>query len=172
MAFPPIDPVSDSRIQHKTAVLNGHTYHYLHGMPATGEVKATIFLVWFSMLFLILSSSLIRPICRWVKEEQSKIKSKWATRIADLICTSFLGTWLARSQSGVEISDPILTKHGMPGCSHGYDGLRRHGKPNTLFTCLMISQTPQQTCFHVVVADRGLHGVPAIDHYYMLRWNS
>jgi soluble epoxide hydrolase/lipid-phosphate phosphatase len=42
----PIDPVSDSRIQHKTAVLNSYTYHYLHAEPKSGQYSQTVFLVW------------------------------------------------------------------------------------------------------------------------------
>jgi len=45
MAVVPIDPVSDPRVTHRPALLNGHTYHYLLGMPADGRFKATIFLV-------------------------------------------------------------------------------------------------------------------------------
>lgn len=45
MPLQPIDPVSDSRIEHKTAVLNGYTYHYLYGAPPGGKYKATVFLV-------------------------------------------------------------------------------------------------------------------------------
>ncbi|KAF2001615.1 alpha/beta-hydrolase [Amniculicola lignicola CBS 123094] len=45
MAFQPIDPESDSRIEHKTAVLNGLTYHYLYGVPPGGSFKATVFLI-------------------------------------------------------------------------------------------------------------------------------
>ena len=45
MAIVPIDPVSDPRVTHRSALLNGHTYHYLLGVPADGRFKATIFLV-------------------------------------------------------------------------------------------------------------------------------
>ncbi|KAF2763482.1 alpha/beta-hydrolase [Pseudovirgaria hyperparasitica] len=41
----PIKPYSDPRVQHKTAVLNGQTYHYLFGRPYNGPVRGTIFLV-------------------------------------------------------------------------------------------------------------------------------
>jgi len=41
----PIDPVSDSRIQHKTAVLNGYTYHYLYAAPTSGQYSQTVFLI-------------------------------------------------------------------------------------------------------------------------------
>jgi len=41
----PIDPVSDPRVAHKAALLNGVTYHYLYGEPKNGQVKATIFLI-------------------------------------------------------------------------------------------------------------------------------
>ncbi|KAF2180710.1 alpha/beta-hydrolase [Zopfia rhizophila CBS 207.26] len=45
MVLQPIDPVSDSRIERKTAVLNGYTYHYLYGVPPPGYFKATVFLI-------------------------------------------------------------------------------------------------------------------------------
>lgn len=45
MAIVPIDPVSDPRVAHRSALLNGHTYHYLLGVPADGRFKATIFLI-------------------------------------------------------------------------------------------------------------------------------
>ncbi|RMZ67002.1 epoxide hydrolase [Pyrenophora seminiperda CCB06] len=41
----PIDPVEDSRVQHKTAVLNGNTYHYLYAEPASGKWDGTVFLI-------------------------------------------------------------------------------------------------------------------------------
>ncbi|KAK8212116.1 epoxide hydrolase-like protein [Phyllosticta capitalensis] len=41
----PIDPISDPRVEHKTTVLNGHTYHYIFGVPKSGQFKATIVLV-------------------------------------------------------------------------------------------------------------------------------
>jgi hypothetical protein len=45
MAIPPIDPTGDSRIAHKTAVLNGYTYHYLYAEPKSGQYSQTVFLV-------------------------------------------------------------------------------------------------------------------------------
>jgi hypothetical protein len=45
MSLQPIDPVSDSRVEHRTALLNGYTYHYLYGEPASGKFRATVFLV-------------------------------------------------------------------------------------------------------------------------------
>jgi hypothetical protein len=47
MPTQPIDPVSDSRIQHKTAVLNGYTYHYLYAVPKSVQYSQTVFLVCF-----------------------------------------------------------------------------------------------------------------------------
>lgn len=44
MSLRPIEP-EDSRIQHKTAVLNGNSYHYLYGIPPSGKFRATVFLV-------------------------------------------------------------------------------------------------------------------------------
>lgn len=41
----PINPISDLRIEHKFANLNGNNYHYLLGVPKGGEFKATVFLV-------------------------------------------------------------------------------------------------------------------------------
>lgn len=50
MPTQPIDPVSDSRIAHKTAVLNGYTYHYLYAEPQSGSYSQTVFLVCLSYL--------------------------------------------------------------------------------------------------------------------------
>ncbi|KAJ4346040.1 hypothetical protein N0V95_005773 [Ascochyta clinopodiicola] len=44
MSVQPIRPVGDERIQHKTAVLNGHTYHYLYAVPNSGKWTDTVFL--------------------------------------------------------------------------------------------------------------------------------
>ena len=41
----PINPAGDPRIEHRSSRLNGHTYHYLYGEPASGRFKNTIFLV-------------------------------------------------------------------------------------------------------------------------------
>lgn len=45
MGVTPIDPYEDSRVQRKTAQLNGHTYEYLLALPAGGSFQHTIFLV-------------------------------------------------------------------------------------------------------------------------------
>lgn len=45
MSLPPIRPFADERVQHKTAVLNGHTYHYLYATPPSGKWSDTVFLV-------------------------------------------------------------------------------------------------------------------------------
>lgn len=45
MPVQPIDPVSDSRIEHKTAKLNGYTYHYLYAVPKSGQWTDTVFLI-------------------------------------------------------------------------------------------------------------------------------
>lgn len=45
MPVQPIDPVSDSRIEHKTAKLNGYTYHYLYAVPKSGQWSETVFLI-------------------------------------------------------------------------------------------------------------------------------
>jgi len=50
MPTQPIDPVSDPRIAHKTASLNGYTYHYLYAAPKDGKYTHTVFLVRFSYL--------------------------------------------------------------------------------------------------------------------------
>ncbi|KAF2498045.1 epoxide hydrolase [Lophium mytilinum] len=44
MAIKPIDPVSDTRVARKTALLNGQPYHYLYGEPQ-GPPKGTVFLI-------------------------------------------------------------------------------------------------------------------------------
>ncbi|OCK75699.1 alpha/beta-hydrolase [Lepidopterella palustris CBS 459.81] len=45
MVVTPIDPVSDARVAHNTALLNGQTYHYLLGVPRDGKFRATAFLI-------------------------------------------------------------------------------------------------------------------------------
>jgi soluble epoxide hydrolase/lipid-phosphate phosphatase len=45
MPVQPIDLVSDPHVEHKTATLNGQTYHYLHAVPKGGEFERTVFLV-------------------------------------------------------------------------------------------------------------------------------
>ncbi|KAH7065902.1 Alpha/Beta hydrolase protein [Paraphoma chrysanthemicola] len=45
MSLEPIDPESDSRVTHKTALLNGHTYHYLYAEPKSGKFSQTVFLI-------------------------------------------------------------------------------------------------------------------------------
>ncbi|KAF2875333.1 Alpha/Beta hydrolase protein [Massariosphaeria phaeospora] len=45
MLLQPIAPESDDRVEHKTAVLNGCSYHYLYGVPPGGQFKATVFLI-------------------------------------------------------------------------------------------------------------------------------
>ncbi|KAF9737735.1 hypothetical protein PMIN03_003264 [Paraphaeosphaeria minitans] len=45
MTLQPIDPVSDSRVEHCNSSLNGHNYHYLYGEPPGGQYKATVFLI-------------------------------------------------------------------------------------------------------------------------------
>lgn len=53
MSLQPIDPSSDPRVQHRTSLLNGHNYHYLHGVPANGTFKATVFLVGSSVIAIL-----------------------------------------------------------------------------------------------------------------------
>jgi len=45
MSIQPIAPEGDDRIEHKTALLNGNTYHYLFGVPADGKFTQTVFLI-------------------------------------------------------------------------------------------------------------------------------
>ncbi|KAL1603336.1 hypothetical protein SLS59_004432 [Nothophoma quercina] len=45
MSIQPIRPNGDERIQHKTAVLNGYTYHYLYAIPNSGKWTETVFLI-------------------------------------------------------------------------------------------------------------------------------
>jgi len=59
MLPPPIDFVTDSRVEHRISLLNGHHYHYLYGVPAKRSFRATIFLVNFSF---ILSDSSNQPV--------------------------------------------------------------------------------------------------------------
>jgi hypothetical protein len=58
MPLQPIDPVFDSRVEHRNSFLNGHNYHYLYCEPAGGQDKATVFLV---SLYFILSGT-IQPV--------------------------------------------------------------------------------------------------------------
>lgn len=58
MSLQPIDPVSDSRVEHRDSSLNGHNYHYLYAVPAGGSYKATVFLV--SCYFTL--SGAIQPV--------------------------------------------------------------------------------------------------------------
>jgi soluble epoxide hydrolase/lipid-phosphate phosphatase len=41
----PIDPISDPRVTHEYATLNGHKYHYFLGVPKGGKFKTTVFLI-------------------------------------------------------------------------------------------------------------------------------
>jgi pimeloyl-ACP methyl ester carboxylesterase len=41
----PIDPISDPRVTHEYAILNGHRYHYFLGVPKDGKYKTTVFLI-------------------------------------------------------------------------------------------------------------------------------
>ncbi|KAI4843662.1 hypothetical protein E4T44_06620 [Aureobasidium sp. EXF-8845] len=43
----PVDKITidDDRVSHREAVLNGQTYHYIHGVPKHGRFKATVFLI-------------------------------------------------------------------------------------------------------------------------------
>ncbi|KAF2112584.1 Alpha/Beta hydrolase protein [Lophiotrema nucula] len=45
MSLQPIEPFDDSRIEHRHAVLNGHRYHYLYGVPPSGKYSHTVFLI-------------------------------------------------------------------------------------------------------------------------------
>jgi len=38
----PIHPISDERVTHEFAVLNGRRYHYVHGMPKNRKPRATV----------------------------------------------------------------------------------------------------------------------------------
>lgn len=55
----PINPYSDDRVTHEFATLNGRKYHYVHGMPKSGEPKATILCIhgfpdlWYSWRHII-----------------------------------------------------------------------------------------------------------------------
>ncbi|CAI7621423.1 unnamed protein product [Penicillium discolor] len=44
----PVDKIrvsGDSRIEYKTATLNGHNYSYILSQPKSGQYKATVFLI-------------------------------------------------------------------------------------------------------------------------------
>lgn len=57
MPLRPIDPVRDGRVEHRTSLVNGYTYHYLYGVPSNGRFKATVFLVSFSFTLSYLQST-------------------------------------------------------------------------------------------------------------------
>ncbi|CAN9314431.1 unnamed protein product [Alternaria alternata] len=44
MSVQPIDPVSDPRVEHRYATLNGQKYHYLYAVPRSGDYQHTVFL--------------------------------------------------------------------------------------------------------------------------------
>lgn len=54
MSVQPIRPVGDERVQHKTAVLNGYTYHYLYAEPTSGKWSETVFLVCWHLITSLL----------------------------------------------------------------------------------------------------------------------
>ncbi|RII24148.1 hypothetical protein CUC08_Gglean012981 [Alternaria sp. MG1] len=45
MSVQPIDPVSDPRVEHRYATLNGQKYHYLYAVPRSGDYQHTVFLI-------------------------------------------------------------------------------------------------------------------------------
>jgi pimeloyl-ACP methyl ester carboxylesterase len=61
MSLQPIRPFADERVQHKTAVLNGHTYHYLYAAPPSGKWSDTVFLVRFGLSSLAYRVTHIPP---------------------------------------------------------------------------------------------------------------
>ena len=64
MPVQPIDPVSDPRVEHKTAQLNGQTYHYLYAVPKSGEYTHTVFLV-SGVWWLLCDASKFRTFLCW-----------------------------------------------------------------------------------------------------------
>jgi hypothetical protein len=65
----PIKPGTDPRIEHKSAVLNGHTYHYLYAVPPSGKYTHTVFLVKMRVyilagVMLMMSRFMAGLICR------------------------------------------------------------------------------------------------------------
>jgi hypothetical protein len=65
----PIKPGTDPRIEHKSAFLNGHTYHYLYAVPPSGKYTHTVFLVRMrvcilAVVMLMLSRFMAGLICR------------------------------------------------------------------------------------------------------------
>ena len=130
MPIQPIDPVSDSRIQHKTTVLNGYTYHYLYAEPESGQYSQTAFLVRGFLVFLI--SITAGGNTNWCMN-QTELKilafSRWLRLLTRYIS---LDPWMARFVHGVEVSNPSLSRYGFQGSGAGHDGVRRHGKLNAL----------------------------------------
>ena len=95
MPLEPIDPVSDSRVEHRTAPLNGYTYHYLYAEPAGGKFKATIFLVSFPIALHAVASA------------------------GGYACLA-IGAAALRSESMVADGASHLQIHGWPDCSAGW----------------------------------------------------
>lgn len=97
MSLRPIAPV-DSRVEHKTAVLNGYSYHYLYGVPPGGKFKATIFLVSSSFTRWLMQTACnavtdcaTYPICRFMAGPTSVLDGD--TRYPCCL-TWGLGSWL------------------------------------------------------------------------------
>jgi hypothetical protein len=118
MSSQPIDPVSDPRIHHKTAVLNGYTYHYLYAEPKSGQYSQTVFLVW-NVPYLDMSR---RIYCAWTVAP--------VRTVADEVPTD---PWMARFVNGVEIPDPGAGENGVQGCGARYDGVWWHGQSISRF---------------------------------------
>lgn len=61
MPLQPIDPAHDNRVEHRTSTVNGYTYHYLYGVPASGSFTATVFLVSLSSSYLAYNQPVGKP---------------------------------------------------------------------------------------------------------------
>ena len=115
MSVQPIDPVSDPRVEHRYATLNGQKYHYLYAVPRSGDYQHTVFLV----------SLVGYPVMLWRHIPDLVILAS----IGHLeILTALVDPWLARPINRMEVSNPILSRYGNAGRCAGHDGIWRDSK--------------------------------------------
>jgi hypothetical protein len=81
MPTQPIDPVSDSRITHKTSLLNGYTYHYLYAEPKSGSYTQTVFLVRSKLSYLWTLSRRIYCMCMNICPLAWLVENGWTVMV-------------------------------------------------------------------------------------------
>jgi hypothetical protein len=125
MSLQPIRPFADERVQHKTAVLNGHTYHYLYAAPPSGKWSDTVFLVRFGLSSLAYRITYIPPGLWYMLKKAPITLHK---RVAHSIFTTPLHRTHAHAHHLDHHHDPhhkhILTSslqiHGWPDLAIGW----------------------------------------------------